>query len=289
MRALKRWLRRKHGELRLGKRREEIRKLLEADLNRPCNLSPAGACGRDSIYRVSDAGHGFACLRVVNPYLVGARLEADMPFRVLNSTERLEREWSCYSRGAENGLTPKPLWRTDDTLCCEYVHGVRVMDKLLQQPARFWALLCSATIAVSKLHEVGITHMDVSLSNLIATPSDDLVFVDFEYAPAHGLSLAQQRAYDHLRLVESCIKFMPAGLAGQSGLWLETLDKSTDARTRTCDLAPLAPALGRLFGQDGIKPSLALIFGGPGAHSRSIDHAPSADAASAGSEGGGLA
>lgn len=263
MRALKRWLRRARGERRLAPRRAEIRAALETYLERPCHLSSAGARGRDSIYEVSDADAVFACLRIINPHLVRAPLEADMPFRVLGSEQRLEREWSCYQRGAASGLTPRPIWRTDDALCCEYVAGERVMDTLMDEPRRFWELLCRATKSVSALHETGITHMDVSLANLIQTPAGKQVFIDFEYAPAAGLSLAQQCVYDHLRLVESCIKFMPAELLDAGDEWLQTLEQHTDARTRGCDLTPLRPALGRLLAVDALRAPLARMFRAP--------------------------
>ena len=68
MRALRRWLRRRRGELRLGVRREEVRKLLSEHFGRQCLLTPAGTRGRDSIYLVSDVERVFACLRIVNPH-----------------------------------------------------------------------------------------------------------------------------------------------------------------------------------------------------------------------------
>ena len=260
MRALRRWLRRKRGELRLGVRREEVRKLLSEHVGRQCRLTPAGARGRDSIYLVSDVERVFACLRIVNPYLKRTPLEADMPFRVLSGTERIEREWSCYSRGADSGLTPRPLWRTDDALACEFVDGARLMQQLLAQPQRFWELMSVATLAVAKLHETCITHMDVSLANMVVGPRGNPVFIDFEYAPQENLNLAQQRAYDYLRLVESSIKFMPAERASAEQHWLDTLERCTSAKTRGCDLNPLAPALGRLFAERSTRLALARLF-----------------------------
>jgi serine/threonine protein kinase len=260
MRALRRWLRHKLGEVRLAKRREEVRMLLSEHIGRTCRLSPAGARGRDSIYTVHDSGHTFACLRVVNPYLKRTPLKPHMPFQVLSGIERIEREWSSYSRGAESGLTPRPLWRSDDALACEFVEGARVMDQLLSEPRRFWELISAATRAVCRLHEAGMTHMDVSLSNLVATPSGDLVFIDFEYAPTSNLDLAQQRAYDHLRLVESCIKFMPTEVTDGYRIWLDTLEQCTDAKLRCCDLNPLIPALGRVLAEGSMRNAIASLF-----------------------------
>ena len=262
MRRLSRWLRRQRAELALRPRRQQIAWLLSSELNRSCHLSRAGARGRDSIYEVSDQQGCFACLRIVNPHLKRKPLAPDSPFCLPADSERLERERACYQRGADFGLTPKPVWHTTDALACEYISGERVMYELLRQPALFWSLMCEAAERVLSLHALGVIHMDVSLANLIRTPSNNLVFIDFEYAPVAGLNDAQQRAYDHLRLVESCIKFMPESAAPESALWLELLTDSLDQSTRSISLEPLSPALKRLLSHPHLGPTVARVFDG---------------------------
>ena len=260
MRAVTRWLRRARAEHRLRNRRHELRQALEADLGYRCQLIAAGARGRDSVYYVQRNGETVACMRVVNPHLKRKPLAANMPFQVLDDSDRLQREWQCYQRGAATRLTPRPLWRAPDAIACEYVPGERLMYGLLAEPNRFWSFICAGTRAVARLHELGITHMDVSLANLIQTPDDEHVFIDFEYGPAPGLNPAQQRAYDHLRLVESTIKFLPATLDGYGEEWIQTLIQLLDDECRDCSLAPLRPALERLLSHPHLAPALAQVF-----------------------------
>jgi len=260
VRALRLWARQRVAELRIARRRGEVTRLLEAHLGRPCRLRPAGAGGQDSVYTVHDERGAFASLRLVNPYLRRGRLAADMPFQSPAGPERIEREWSCYSQGAAHGLTPRPLWRAADALVCTLVPGERLADRVHAQPERFWDSLSAATAAIARLHEQGLTHMDASLANLIATPAGELVFVDFEYTPARGLTVQQQRVLDHLRLLETSLPLLPTGAAQKWPVWLERLDRSTDASARACDLAPLEPALRAVLAHEQLGPALRERF-----------------------------
>jgi len=261
VRALRVWARWRMAELRIGRRRAAVVAALEDQLGRPCRLRPAGAVGQDSVYTVGDESGDFACLRLVNPYLTRGRVSADMPFRVLSGPERIEREWHAYSEGAAHGLTPRPLWRAEDALACAFVPGERLARRISEHPERFWDSLEAATAALARLHGLGLTHMDASLANLIATPAGELVFVDFEYGPADGLSPEQQRALDHLRLVETSLALQPGDPGDRWPAWLERLDRCTDEATRACELAPLEPALRATLAHDVLGPALRARFG----------------------------
>ncbi|MBP7638285.1 MAG: hypothetical protein KBA18_10450, partial [Kiritimatiellae bacterium] len=104
----------------------------------------------------------------------------------------------------------------------------------------------------------GVTHMDMSLANILRDrASGALLFVDFEYGAAPGLSAEQQALYDYLRLLESIWKFLPAGeRAAACGVWGEAYKRHAPAAVRAAELTPLRPALGRVLA----APELAPLF-----------------------------
>jgi hypothetical protein len=197
----------------------------------------------------------------VNPFLHRKALPASMPFRRLPPPESIDREWECYGRAAGLRLTPAPLWRTHDALVCEHVPGERLSERLFAHPMDFWNLMKTATAALPRLHATAVTHMDASLANILCVPGEDRIcFIDFEYGPRPGLDPHQQRAYDHLRLLESSIKFLPPGLALRWDGWVEQLQASVDACARAADIVPLAPALARVLSHRALVDALADVF-----------------------------
>ena len=67
-------------------------------------------------------------------------------------------------------------------------------------------------------------------------------------------------AYDHLRLLESSLKFMPAGEQTRIDTWLDSLDAVLPQEVRGVDVAPLAPALTRVLTRRDLGHRLAAIF-----------------------------
>lgn len=261
MRALSRWAKRTYAEYRLGTRRRALCVEIGAQLGERVTLERAGSRGRDSIYvaRTSDGIAG--ALRVVNPYLRRKALGAGMPFETLPVTERLDREWHCYAAGAKVGLTPRPVWRGEDALLCEYIRGERLSDRLSARPQEFWPLIVAGTRAIAALHCTGVTHMDASLANMVAeSETERIVLIDFEYGPRQGLSAAEQRAYDHLRLLESVIKFMPAAAGAPWEPWIAALETCVDGEARHADITALVPALGRVLAAPHLRRALTRVF-----------------------------
>jgi len=254
-------VKRTYAEYRLGTRRRALCVEIGAQLGERVTLERSGARGRDSIYlaRTSDGIAG--ALRVVNPYLRRKALSAGMPFEALPVEERLDREWRCYTAGSKEGLTPKPLWLGEDALLCEYIPGERLSDRLFARPQRFWPLLVAGTRCIAALHHTGVTHMDASLANMVAeSETQRIVFIDFEYGPRPGLSAADQRAYDYLRLLESVIKFMPPADGEPWEPWIAALETCVDDEARHADISALAPALGRVLAAPHLRRALSGVF-----------------------------
>ena len=265
MRGLKRFLRREYANRRVGGRKRQLVEQLSNHFDRPVSLHRAGARGRDSVFLVKDSRGTVGALRLCNPHLRRRPPPADMPFAVLSDGERLSREWCCYAEASPAGITPNPLWRDEDALMCEFVAGPRLSDRLSQDPSSFWDLLVRASRALGNLHALAITHMDASLANTIDT-GGGCRLIDFEYAPRAEITLEQQMAYDHLRLLESSLKFMPVGADAGVGVWLETLDSIVPKQVRDVEIAPLAPAIVRVLARRDIRYRLAATFPSIGEH-----------------------
>ncbi|RKZ49217.1 MAG: hypothetical protein DRQ48_01300 [Gammaproteobacteria bacterium] len=261
MRALKRWVRYQYAEHKITQRRNSIRDQLVEVLGEKISFHLSGNRGQDSIYIIHCDNVPKAVLRLVNPYRKAKETDTAMPYMPLAANERLSREWDAYQRGAEKGLTPRVLWRCDDAILCEYLPYDNLHNKLLKHPDDFWKFIILASQRLGELHDVGITHMDASLANILTNNSlNHLLFVDFEYGPNKGLDIWQQRAYDYLRLLESSIKFMPLNKNTENKAWLELLLKLTDHETKQADLIPLLPALTRLRANSCLWLAVQQIF-----------------------------
>jgi len=261
MRAVSRWCKRQLAELMITGRRNQLARELAQVFGGPVWMRSTGARGRDSIYFLEGSAGFRGVLRLANPHKRRKPLPADSPFIWPNTPIRLAREWAAYERGAKASLAPAPLWRCDDALVCERLGGPRLSDTLAANPRRFWSLVRLATAGISRLHECGLVHMDCCLANIIQAEKDDsLRFIDFEYGPAPDLSLQQQQAYDYLRLMESSLKFRPAGDASGAEDWLAALDTSVSPDVREVAFEPLYPALGRLRQTQEISLLIASVF-----------------------------
>lgn len=261
MRKLKRWLRSRYADFRIRGRAESIAAELKGVFSANIRLVRVGSAGRDSIYRIEGDGGRLAVMRLANPYKRRSPLPANSPFVWLEDGDRFEREWQAYTLGATAGITPRPVWRTEDALVCEYLPWRPLFDRFRENPARLWEFLCHATRGIARLHALGLVHMDASLANTLA--DDDLqgiACIDFEYAPAGFLTLPQQRAYDYLRLLESCVKFCDAELRRGCRPWIDLLAELVDPETADADITPLLPALGRTAADAGLKEALRSVF-----------------------------
>lgn len=251
MRKIKRFIKAYSAERNLKPRIKELTIQLQNDLNLKTKpeLKLAGYRGHDSNYLVKDASETIGVMRVLNPYKNRNTPSNDMPFQLVPSENRLSHEFDIYKRGHVFNLTPKPLWQTQDAHMCSYLKGLSLFDVMKKDWSQFWRLAQTMTQAIAKLHEAGITHMDMSVYNILVTgdifDSSAYKFIDFEYKPAHNLSIDQQKTYDHLRVIESVWKFVPEEIlfSDQAQIWFKIFNNFYSP----CDISPLKSALGRVL------------------------------------------
>jgi hypothetical protein len=231
------------------------------DLPGPPRLVERGNLGHDSNYNVFSGGEQIGVLRLVNPHKKRPAPAADMPFEIAGPSMRIKHEFDVYGRGAASGLTPTPLWKAPDALFCRYLPYRPLMSWVKDAPS-IWPLLIEGSAALHRLHvETGLSHMDASLGNVLA--NDDRTahaLVDFEYLPAKGVSLAEQKVYDHLRLVHSSWKFIRPHERAPSEAWLAQLDGYLDPTMREVDFDRIGPALENLLNDAAWRRALAGLF-----------------------------
>jgi hypothetical protein len=262
VRRLRRWIRAQRAEWRLRARRAAIRAEISGVLGRPVRLQERGNLGHDSNYDVLDDGRPIAVLRLVNPHKKRPTPPAGMPFEVLDGPARIAHEWDILSRGAESGITPRPLWRGEDALLCEHLPFQTLTSSAQRRPDKVWEYLLQASAALHRLHgTVGVAHMDASLSNVIA--DDDhrrMALVDFEYTPAPGVSLAEQKLYDHLRLLQATGKFIRPAQRGGHGPWFEQLAGFLDEDMRAAPMDRIGPGLRAVLKDEIYGPAIRALL-----------------------------
>jgi hypothetical protein len=252
LRKIKRWLRAQKAERLIGDRREAVRAQVAKVLGREVRFKERGNLGHDSNYDVIAGGKPVAVLRLVNPHKQRPTPPPGMPFQVEEGPNRIAHEWQVLLRGAEAGITPRPLWHAPDALLCDYLPFHTLTSATQKHPNRVWDYLMQASQALHRLHEgVGIAHMDASLSNVIAGDDGRLALVDFEYTPIPSLSFAEQQVYDHLRLLQSSGKFIVPGQKSGHEPWFKQLEGYLDTAAINAPLTRIAPGLTHVLA-DGV-------------------------------------
>lgn len=250
MRALKRWFRRWLAYRAALPDLNACRPSLEQLVGGAVTWRRTGGRGRDVVCQILRQGAPVGVLRLTHPETPPSTpAAAGMPFVSLDAYAKIDREWQAYTLGSPLGLTPKPLWRNTRAMLCAYVCGQPLQHEAQAGKAKPLLLATDVLAEIARLHAAGLTHMDMSLSNILRdTDTQDILFVDFEYGPAAGLSFEQQCLYDYLRLLESMWKFLaPADRAAAAALWGDEFLSVAPASVVAADLAPLRPALGRIL------------------------------------------
>ncbi len=250
MRALKRWFRRWQAYRAALPQLAACRPHLERALGGPVTWRHTGGRGRDVVCLVERDGRPAGVLRLAHPGAAPSTPAAEgLPFVSLGAADKIEREWQAYSRGAPLGLTPRPLWRDAYALLCAYADARPLTLDAETGQGALLARAAGAAPHVARLHAAGITHMDMSLANILYDRAGHRhLFVDFEYGPAAGLTFGQQCLYDHLRLLESVWKFLtPEERGSAAAIWGGAFLQNASQAVRAADLAPLRPALGRVL------------------------------------------
>lgn len=163
----------------------------------------AHAGGFDSIFFLEDAGcQRFGVLRLNNPHQKRKAVHTDLPRRSPSPAERIDREWQAYSVLAPLGLSPQPLWRSDDAVICSYSSHAS-FRKLIEAGMIDVARALEAILdAIGRMHEAGISHLDLSPGNVLVCPNTfDAVLIDFEYVPLPGRSFHEDCCYDWWQMI----------------------------------------------------------------------------------------
>lgn len=264
MRALKRWWRRCYGEFRIRGRLREVLKQIRHDLGLPRTprAIASGSRGHDSVYRLYVDATPVGVMRLLNPWKQRKTGPNSLPFQQIKNAERIRHEAKAYEAGHCAGLTPALLWHGTDALVSAYLPCHPVHDDLLAVPEKAWEMVTRATLDIARLHTAGLTHMDMSLANiLIDKASDRLFFIDFEYGPAADVDLPTQKLYDYLRLVESSWKFIPPDLRNDFEGWFTVFEQCRSADIATGDLTRLLPALPNISNHAGFYDRLRHSLG----------------------------
>ena len=262
LRHIKQWWGKAWGDILIHKRVTAVSSELREHfgLSENPRMTRIGGREYDNIYKVSHGDRTLGVLRLVNPYKKSKEQPPHRLFMVMDAEKRIDYEWAMYTKGAAHNLTPKPLWRTHDALLCEHLPYGRMQDTLLESPGEAWNILCRAARATRRLHEAGITHMDVWLQNMLGDAQGNIYFIDFEYMPAPYILPPVQRIYDHLRLIEAAWKFIPEDKKADFGVWLDYFTSCLDDEMRQVDLSLIERDLSRVLEEKELGTRIRQLF-----------------------------
>lgn len=246
-RTIRRWLLRRRAWREAAPLLEKDYRIVAEHLfGAPVTWQRAGGAGRSVVCRVLRQGAPVACFRLARVLHEAADAkDRAQPFIQLSPEGTIAREWDAYTRGTTHGLTPRPIWCDQRAIFSEYIDA----RPLASETRSRVALAAEALPAIARLHHASVAHMDMSLANILRDAQrGSLLFVDFEYGPAPGLSFEQQCLYDYLRLFESTWKFLSPAERREAGpVWSQTVASHVPAAVRTAESLPLKPALGRIL------------------------------------------
>ena len=259
------WLRRRRELSALDPRRHE----LEAEFSQFCGhsvqlVSVQAKRSYDEIYYALRDGRRFAVVRVNNPgkSRTGSVGPNDLAIP-LDSRERLNREWTAYQRLFPIGISPPPIWRTDDAIACGWLEWPRASEMVIRDRNEFWPMLESILPAIRQMHQSGVTHLDLNLGNILAEPKTRrIAFIDFEFGPVASVTIPQQRAFDYLRLIDECIRPRRGGkqLLGDMDRLIRLLQQCVDEEARDAEIDGRFEKLQRLSAQTELCQKLRTVF-----------------------------
>lgn len=229
------------------------------------DLVPASTKGGyDEIYYARQNGKRFAVVRINSPYKkqndpIGP-LDPSIP---LTPAERLNREWNAYNKLAPLGISPEPLWRTDNAIACTWLNWIRASTWLTRNRSDFWTVISQILPTVARMHHADVTHLDLNLGNLLLdTKGSGVAVIDFEFGPVEWVDTSQQQAFDFLRLIDDCIKPRRGGKKMLSNIpcLIKILDDTVSRTARDASLDFVYGKLQRLQGEKELCAALRKIF-----------------------------
>ena len=266
MRFLKRWVRRRRELAAIAPRCHQLENEIGSVLGESVRLVPAPMKGGyDEIFTVEGAKR-LGILRLNN----SCKLQQDPvgpldPGLPLGAAERIDREWNAYTALSPLGLSPTPLMRGPDFMVCSWLPWNRASRRLVADSGAIWPLLEATLPAIDSMHEIGLTHLDLNLGNILFdSGSGRICLIDFEFGPAPWVKEDQQMAFDYLRLIEDCTKPRRGGATLKSDLpRLETMLHDTiAAETRSAGLDFVFAKLRRLARENEVCEVLRGVFPG---------------------------
>ena len=198
--------------------------------------------GADMNYYIYLDKKRFAMMRLA---IVDIEKDNERPLLRFNKEKRLKKEYDAYTLGSTKNLTPKVLYHSSQMLVCEYLDGQRVFDILKKDKSSVWDILIEATSLYSNLHKLGVVHLDATLKNFIVHDKKMKV-IDFEYYPAQRVSLATQKAYDYVRVIEHSLRIVPKEYQLGFEQLIEHLDDIVPKELREADFTELRTLMGNI-------------------------------------------
>lgn len=263
IRTVRKWARQRAREARMHDTIVQTKTALQIhfSLAKPPRLKRRGINKFSNNYLVYNGKTILGILRIEDTHTPRQPLPPERPYTViLDTAERIKHEWHCYEMGASKHLTPRPLWRSDNALMCEYLPYKQLLATIKKYPDQAWENLLSAARAITKLHEAGIIHMDCWPQNIFKSPDGNHYFVDFEYRPAPFINKAAQKVYDYLRMIETTWKFLPKQQQKNYGPWLKYFASCLDDDMRAIDLSLLAPSLKCILAEASLGDEIRRLF-----------------------------
>jgi hypothetical protein len=126
--------------------------------------------GYDSIFYLERGADRIGVLRLNNPYKRRAPVWPGKPRSVLSPRARLDREWEAYEKLAPVGLSPQNLWRTTDAMVCSFQTAPRLRVVLELRLVPLAEAFAATLEAVHRMHEQGVTHLDLTAGNILLDP-----------------------------------------------------------------------------------------------------------------------
>jgi len=201
--APNRLLRQWKARFGIRKRVREITAELKRQFPLKALIPSSHSGGFDSIYFLEDhGGQRFGVLRLNNPHQKRKVVHTDLPRRSPSPRERIDREWRAYAVLGPLGITPQPLWRSDDAVVCSYSAFPNLRRLMEDGFPELRPALAAVLQSIGKMHDQGVVHLDLSPGNvLVCQTTLAPLLIDFEYVSLDGRSFEDDARYDWQQMI----------------------------------------------------------------------------------------
>ncbi|MGA1013858.1 MAG: lipopolysaccharide kinase InaA family protein [Limisphaerales bacterium] len=259
------WLRRSWERYQQAPRKNQLSQELAEHFKCAIALKPASTKGGyDQIYLAQSGKEIVAVVRVNNPHKVSTDpIGPEDPAIPLGNEERLNREWQAYETLSPHGLSPRPLWRCQDAIACSWLDWKRLSTQMTNPRLDPIAIQMSLFSSIRRMHDLGITHLDLNLGNFLIRPgATQLAVIDFEFGPVNGIDSGQQMAFDYLKIIQDSLRprrgygrLMPS-----LNDWMNLITQHIHPSASQASLPFVPRVLPRLYDHPEIVKSLRAIF-----------------------------